>query len=212
MIIVPGVPELLREAEKQTVPPTPFDLDTSLQRVRAKAVRRRRAWAASGFAAAAAVVVGSVVWPADTNDASEPPRPAAAAPADPRDMLEILNTPREAEDRLPVDVTEDPVFADTQLVPESVRFLAEHDTERYWTGVSADGYACLLMTVPTDKLNARPEDDWTWYLGCGGISGDGMQMTAEGVQVRLVPDDYEPSEQDHEEWTFLTPNLAVEKD
>ena len=206
------VTERLREAEQRTVPPGPFDLDASLRRVRGKARRRRVALSVSGLVAAAVVVIGSaVIWPDNTTGSPEFRGPAASV-AGPRDMLDVLNTPQEAEDRLPAEVVDDPNFADSYVVPESVRFLAEHDRARYWAGMSTDGYACLVMLLPVDKLNVAPEDDWSWYSMCGGISGPGMESEAEGVRTRLVPDDYEPSEADRSEWTFLTPNLAVEKD
>jgi hypothetical protein len=113
----------------------------------------------------------------------------------------VLGDPQWVDDLLPDD--------GEGVVPWTSRLLGEHEGTTLWLGLGEDQETCLAWAeTGSDSYESRC---WTADDGKSDELSEEVEIDGEGTIAFLVPDNYEPSEDEHAAWPFIGPNLVVER-
>ncbi|WP_166356020.1 hypothetical protein [Phytoactinopolyspora limicola] len=201
-----GVVSQLRTASDRAYAPRDFDLDRVIERGEVRLRRRRAIHASVGILVTVAAAVGlllawpdgsdrSVIVPAETPSAGEAER-----------LLGVLATTQRGDDRRPWTAE----LEEQGVLRASTRMLGEWERSTFWAATSERGEVCLIV----DRgLGAYP-DSASGCVSPARFAREGRTVglgdSDGGVMAFLVPDGYEPSSAELEEWIFITPNLGVQ--
>ncbi|ELT43388.1 hypothetical protein ACJJV6_16605 [Arthrobacter nitrophenolicus] len=116
--------------------------------------------------------------------------------------INALDSPAEAEDRLPGDVT---IWPQNEIPANSVRFLVEHNDIRYFGAKSGDSRRAGVAAFPKDS-QAR------WVAGCSDVRDDREIFNVSGtgvVEVVLVSDGYDLDKLIGDGWKPIHKNIVI---